>query len=126
MRKLIFLFVLLISGLCFSQGNGAIAGMVLDGELNNTPLTLASVSLEGTSLTSTSDENGYFYFENLESGTYTLVFSFVGYKSKKLEVQVTQNKQTKVATSLIASSISLNDLASLISSTAKKENKASL
>ncbi|HMC00350.1 MAG TPA: carboxypeptidase-like regulatory domain-containing protein [Flavobacteriaceae bacterium] len=126
MRKLIFLFVLLISGLCFSQGNGAIAGMVLDGELNNTPLTLASVSLEGTSLTSTSDENGYFYFENLESGSYTLVFSFVGYKSKKLEVQVTQNKQTKVATSLIASSISLNDLASLISSTAKKEDKASL
>ena len=126
MRKLIFLFVLLISGLCFSQSNGAIAGMVLDGELNNTPLTLANVSLEGTSLTSTSDENGYFYFENLESGTYTLVFSFVGYESKKLEVQVTQNKQTKVATSLIASSISLNDLASLISSTAKKENKASL
>lgn len=129
MKPFFILFVILFSGFCFAQNTGSIAGMVLDGEMDNTPLILANVSVEGTSITSTSDENGYFYFENIEKGTHTLLFNFVGYESKKVEIQVASNKQTTVDASLIASRVSLNDLASLISNsttTANIEDKASL
>ncbi|MEJ2112535.1 MAG: carboxypeptidase-like regulatory domain-containing protein [Flavobacteriaceae bacterium] len=128
MRPFFLLIAILFSGFCFGQSTGSIAGMVLDGEMDNSPLILANISVEGTSITSTSDENGYFYFENIEKGTYTLQFNFVGYESKELEVQVVSNKQTNVDASLVASSVSLNDLASLISNstTATINDKASL
>jgi hypothetical protein len=130
MKPFFILFVMLFSGFCFAQNTGAITGMVLDGEMDNAPLILANISVEGTSITSTSDENGYFYFENIENGIHTLLFDFVGYETKEIQIQVVSNKETIVDASLIASSVSLNDLASLIgngsTATAKIEDKASL
>jgi len=128
MKPFFLLFAILFSSFCLGQSTGSISGLVLDGEMDNSPLILANISVEGTSITSTSDESGYFYFENIEKGTYTLQFNFVGYESKELEVQVVSNKQTNVDASLVASSVSLNDLASLISNstTATINDKASL
>ena len=128
MKTFFLLFAILFSALGFAQNTGSIAGMVLDGEMDNAPLKFAHITIEGTSITSTSDENGYFHFENIEKGTYTLELNFVGYETKELEVQVVSNKQTNIDTSLSASSVSLNDLASLISNstTTATQDRASL
>jgi len=101
------------SGYCFAQNSGSIIGIVLDDEAYNEPLMYANVSIEGTSLKSFSDEDGLFHFDNLSDGNYTLVFSFNGYETKLLNVEVTSNKQANISTSLMAKTLSLTDLTSL-------------
>lgn len=113
MRHSIFLFIILFSGFSFAQNTGSIQGIVLDEEAFNEPLMYANISIEGTALESFSDEYGIFHFENLADGNYTLVFSFNGYETKVLTVQVASNKQTNISASLMARTIILSDLASL-------------
>jgi hypothetical protein len=125
MRQSILLFTILFSGFCFSQNTGSIMGIVLDEEFNNNPLIHANVSIKGTTQESSSDTNGIFYFNNLEEGNYTLVFSFTGYETKEYTVQIVSDKQIDVSASLIASTISFDDLA-LLSATAKQDGKSSI
>ena len=59
---------------------GEIKGIVLDHEFNNEPLIFATVAIKNTNLSTTTDLDGTFSF-NLKPGTYTLIFSFTGYKT---------------------------------------------
>ena len=59
-----------------------LAGNVIDGEFVE-PLAFANILVKGTTIGTTSDFDGKYQLE-LEPGTYTIVFSFVGYKLKKL------------------------------------------
>ena len=61
---------------------GKIAGKVIDGEFND-PLAFANVLVKGTTTGVTSDFDGNYEIE-LEEGTYTLVFSFVGYNTQEI------------------------------------------
>lgn len=113
MRQFILFFALLFSGISFAQNTGSIIGVVLDEESFNEPLIYASVTIEGTTQEVFSDENGLFHFDNLTEGNHTLLFNFVGYESKKLNVEVVTNKPTNVSASLMAKTLSLNDLTSM-------------
>ena len=113
MRRFILFTTIILSGFCYAQNTGAIIGIVLDGEAYNEPLMYANVSIEGTSLKSFSDEDGLFHFDNLSDGNYTLVFSFNGYETKVLNVEVASNKQANISTSLMSRTLSLTDLTSL-------------
>ncbi|RIA10913.1 carboxypeptidase-like protein [Flavobacteriaceae bacterium MAR_2010_72] len=121
MRYLTVLVFILFSGFCFSQNNGSIQGIVLDGEINDEPLMYANVFIEGTTVASSSDENGLFYFQNLADGNYTLVYSFAGYETKKLNVKVASSQKTSVSVSLSARTISFTDSSSLIKSEKGKD-----
>jgi len=52
---------------------------------NQTPGKGATVSLEGTSMTTTADGNGAWSFANLHGGTYTIDYSLAGYGASKTE-----------------------------------------
>lgn len=62
---------------------GTVAGNVLDGEYNNEPMAFANIIVKGTTTGTTSDFDGKYQL-NLDEGTYTLIFSFVGYQSKEI------------------------------------------
>jgi hypothetical protein len=113
MRHFILYFTILFSSISFAQNTGSIIGVVFDEESFNEPLIYVSVTIEGTTQEAFSDKNGLFHFDNLSEGNYALIFNFVGYESKKLNVKVTPNQQTNIGTSLSASGISLNELESL-------------
>ena len=121
MKQLFVIFSILISSVCLAQNSGSIHGLIMDGEMNSEPLMYANVSIDGTNLVSSSDENGLFHFENLTYGNYTLVYSFAGYETKELKIEVVSNKPTNVSVSLVAKTISLADLASLNSPDKGKE-----
>jgi hypothetical protein len=71
--------------------NGNIKGVVLDNETNNSPLAFAKVTIKNTSLSTTTDLDGSFSF-NLKSGNYTLIFSFIGYKTLEIcNIKVSKN-----------------------------------
>ncbi|MDA0792618.1 MAG: TonB-dependent receptor [Bacteroidetes bacterium] len=81
-KILLFTFsnLILFTQLTFSQFG--ITGTVIDGDFNE-PLPFANILVKETGEGATSDFDGKYTLE-LESGTYTLVFSFVGYETKQI------------------------------------------
>ena len=84
MRKKIYsLFIVSLISLGFAYTQtGTLAGNVIDGEFLE-PMAFANILTKGTTIGTTSDFEGKYELE-LESGTYTIVFSFVGYATQEI------------------------------------------
>ena len=76
-----------------SNRNGKIAGVVLDNEVENEPLIFANVTVKNTLFSTTTKPDGSFSM-SLKPGTYTLVFSFVGYKTIENENVIVASNET--------------------------------
>jgi len=82
--------ILLLSVVCYlittinlnAGTQGKLAGRVIDLQSGD-PLVGANVYLEGTSLGSSTNEDGDFIIINITPGSYTLVVDYVGYQTKK-------------------------------------------
>jgi len=106
-QALLFTF-LLISQLIFSQ-QGNVSGKVFDDEINDI-LPFASVVVKGTSIGESTDFDGKYNIP-LNPGTYTLVFSFVGYTNVEIsDVVITAGKETIVEAHLKQSSNTLEEV----------------
>jgi len=103
MRNIIFAFLLVTSVHGFGQslkmnsliGNysrsGEIEGVVTDAENENNPLVFAEILVKDTNISTETDINGSFKLL-LKPGKYTLIFSFIGYKSIEVHnVEVSTN-----------------------------------
>ena len=116
MKHIIYIAIFFISALSFAQENtGTISGNLLDFESNNQPLMFAKISIKETGADILSDEKGFFKFENLKNGEYTLVSSFTGYATKEAKIKVASNS-TNIKLVLEPSTISLEDLVSTMAS----------
>ena len=104
MKRILALIFLVTSTITYSQSfevsslliektnKGAITGTVLDNESTSEPLAFATIKVKDTDLSTTSNIDGTFSL-NLKSGVYTLIYSFVGYKTNEVKnVKVTPNK----------------------------------
>lgn len=116
MKQILYLAIFFISALSYAQNAGSISGNLLDYESNNNPLIYAKVSIKETGAQVLSNETGFFKFENLSNGEYTLVSSFIGYETKESKIKVTSNS-TNIKLVLKPSTISLEDFISTMAST---------
>ena len=82
--KKIFLFLILIGPLSYSQSN--IEGMIADEDKQ--PIPFANILIEGTTIGTSADANGHFKFTNLASGDYTIKVSYVGFKTSVQKFQL--------------------------------------
>ncbi|MEC3905913.1 carboxypeptidase-like regulatory domain-containing protein [Tamlana sp. 2201CG12-4] len=125
MKYIVFIVFLLVTATSgFAQNSGSLSGNLFDVESNNQPLAFASVKIKETNAEVLSDENGVFKFENLAEGTYTLVYSFIGYETQETQVSITSNELTTVKLYLAASTISLDDLVMAIASNETKKTSS--
>lgn len=88
--KKIITFTLLIQ-FCLSQSaqkNHFISGKITDK--NSIPLFGANVILKPSYLGSTSDENGFYRIENIDPGKYTLLITYIGYKSEQIDLYISE------------------------------------
>ncbi|MGB5420410.1 carboxypeptidase-like regulatory domain-containing protein [Algibacter sp.] len=115
MKKITYLAFFLISTFSFAQNGGSISGNLLDYESHNEPLMFAKVLIKETGAHVLSDEKGYFKFENLNNGEYTLICSFVGYQTKESKITVASDTN-HIKLVLEASTISIEDLVSTMAS----------
>ena len=119
MKHLILIANILIFSLATILGNaqeGTVAGTVMDGDFNE-PLAFSNILVKGTTTGVSSDFDGKYQLD-LEAGTYTLVFSFVGYETKEIsDVLITANKVTTIDVTL-----STNSLETVVISTSVKRN----
>lgn len=117
MKHLIYITVLFLSAFSYAQESSSIHGIVLDFESNNAPLTFAKITIKETGAKVLSNDKGFFKFENLKSGEYTLVISFIGYETKEAKIKVTSSNSNPIELVLQQTTISLEDLVATLANT---------
>ncbi|SFC89305.1 TonB-dependent receptor [Algibacter pectinivorans] len=112
----LFLFAFGLFNITNAQ-TGILTGNVIDGDYNNEPLAFANVLVKGTSTGTTSDFDGKYQLE-LNAGTYTIIFSFVGYETKEIsDVVITNGQETHLDITLAS-----NALDEIVITTSVKRN----
>ena len=111
MKRFFSLFLLFIPVIIFSQtNNGSISGEVRDA-VTKQPLPGANVTIVGTSLGTTCDEQGYYVIKNVPYGKYSIKSSILGYESStNPDVVVSPLRNKKISFELNTSTIEMNEV----------------
>ena len=109
MKHLFFLFVILFSVCTFAQGPSTISGTVTDKDMETATLPFVNISLQGTNIATTSDENGH-YSIDVKPGSYTIEFSYIGYLTSVENVLVNQSEEKSLNKSLLSDSEVLTEV----------------
>ena len=104
-KKIYSLLILLLLNYGFTSAQtGTLAGSIIDGEFVE-PMAFANVIVKGTTIGTTSDFDGKYQLE-LEPGTYTIVFSFVGYTTQEItDVVIKEGEVTPLDVTLTTNSL---------------------
>lgn len=109
-----------------AQNTGSIAGKITDQEFNNEPLPFANILIKGTTTGTTSDFDGLYQIDRLEPGSYTIVFSYLGYETVELpNIQVEAGKVTEINIPLSATEgMALDEV--VVTTVARKDSEVAL
>ena len=88
MKIYLKIFLLIFSITCNSQNN-SLAGKISYG-LENLPYV--NIYIQNTKLGTSSNEDGYYQIKNIPYGTYKIVVSSLGYKTKTIEITFNKNE----------------------------------
>jgi len=107
----------------FALGQYGIIGTVIDGDFNE-PLPFANILVLETGEGVTSDFDGKYTFE-LQAGTYSVQFSFVGYETKIItEIEVTNDEYTIIDVVINSAAQGLEEV--VVTVEAKRNREASV
>lgn len=125
MRFTLFAIFLFVTVLGYTQATGSIVGKLTDKEMNDDPLPFANVLIKGTTKGTTSDFDGLYEIAGLEPGSYTVVYSFLGYETVELTVVVESGKVSEVNVPMSATEgVSLDEV--VITTSAAKDSEVAL
>ncbi|WP_373075606.1 carboxypeptidase-like regulatory domain-containing protein, partial [Zeaxanthinibacter enoshimensis] len=126
MKRFFVLMLLLTAVQVSAQSTGSITGKLIDKEVNDEPLAFANVLLKGTTKGTTSDFDGLFEINNLEPGTYTVVFSYLGYETVEMEnVVVEAGNSTSLEVPMSATEgVALDEV--VLTTVARKDSETAL
>ena len=91
MRIAILTTSMLLCSLWLSAQTGTIRGNIYDKNTGE-PILYANIFIEGTQLATNSYSDGFFSLNNVPVGTHTLLATYIGYDSLKVEVIVTEGQ----------------------------------
>lgn len=94
MKKTFLLHLLLICGFFVHAQDFTVSGYLKDAA-SGEELLYATVSVEGTTIGANTNLYG-FYSLTIPKGTHTLVFSYIGYESKKITIDLNENMDLDV------------------------------
>lgn len=88
---------------------GSVAGRLVDAKTGS-EIAFANIVIEKSLIGTTSDVQGKFQLHGIEAGSYTLVFSHLGYKTEKLRVKIIANKTTHLLVRMQPAAFDIADL----------------
>jgi hypothetical protein len=91
------------------QALGSVSGFVTDAS-NGEKLTFANVYLEDQPLGSATNEKGYYYMHNVPTGTFTVVFSYIGYETQARVIEMREGENIQLNVELTPTSIALEEV----------------
>lgn len=110
LKKLIYMFFIIIYPTFYHGQKGSIKGQVLNAS-NNEPIAFATVYIDSTNNGTTSDIDGNYKLDNLTPGTYNVACTFVGFQKKvSYEVIVSSIKPTPLDFTLTEISTGLQEV----------------
>ena len=118
MRSILSVFLLVGFSLAATAQSAKIKGSVTT--TTNTPLSGATIELSQTTLGTTTDENGNFILSNIPSGNYRLMLSYVGFKTKYVDLSVSENTTKDLGAFQLEEA---QEMLGVISINGKKHNK---
>ncbi len=126
MRTLLVTLLMLVAVYSSAQDTGSIVGLLTDKEVNNEPLAFANVLIKGTTKGTTSDFDGLYEIADLEPGTYTVVYSYLGYETVEIpDVQVEAGKVTTIDIPMSANEgVALDEV--VVTTVARKDSEVAL
>jgi len=109
-RKLIcILTAVFCTGSALFAGTAGIIGMVTDSTTGE-PLIGTNISLKGTGMGAASDLNGKYLIPNVPAGSYTLIASYIGYKTKTYKIQLKEGEYQRLNIKLTAVTLSTEEV----------------
>ena len=118
-------FAVLVCGVAWAQtdNDAHLVGHVLD-EATGEHLPFVNVQIKGTSIGTVTDESGHYFLKNLPVGRQIVVFSFVGYETEELPVQIVANKTVELKAVIREVSRQLNSVVVTANRYATKRQEA--
>ena len=107
-----------------TPGPGRVRGTVTD-TTNGQPIPSANVVLRGTSLGASTNSAGFYHISSVPGGTYTLVVSQVGYRTKSVIVTIHADEILQVNIDLIPSVIEKEEML-IVGEKPQRVNEANL
>ncbi|MBK9730173.1 MAG: TonB-dependent receptor [Chitinophagaceae bacterium] len=89
--------------------DGSLQGTITDN-ISNFPITGLIVSMEEEHLSTVTDSNGYYQFDNIPVKLYTITFRKEDYLTREMKISISENKSTVLDIALTPGIISLPDL----------------
>jgi len=108
LSSIILLFLLALSFDLRAQETGALRGQVVDE--NGEPLPGANVVLKSTQKGTATDNDGQFLLRDLPTGDQVIVFSFIGYENKEINISIRPGKVVERDISLTPRNIQSDEL----------------
>lgn len=109
MKFQLLIFTLFFASLSLAQNKGTVSGTLTDKEANNATLPFANAVIKGTTIGITTDENGQ-YTLGIDPGTYTIVFSFLGYENAEETFTITAGETVTINKALGSGAYTLQDV----------------
>jgi len=103
MHNMFLLFFFLI------HGYGSVSGFVTDAS-NGEKLAYANVYLENTEYGGATNEKGYYIIQNIPSGDYRIMYSYIGYSLKTLHIQIQPDQNTTMNIELSPEVIEMEEI----------------
>jgi outer membrane receptor for ferrienterochelin and colicins len=116
--KIYLLIMLFLCGPAVLSQNALIKGVV---KSDTNLIGFASVGLIGTSIGTTTNENGIYKISNINAGKYILRISAIGYKTYEKLVVLKENDVLTISVNLIADALGLDEV--VVSGTMKEVSK---
>ena len=108
MKKLLIISLIFICSNIFAQ-TGNIRGFVYDKE-SGEPIMFCNVFLKGTSIGAATDVNGMYNISKVQAGEYTIIATYLGYDSSKVNITLKNGQILSQNLELKESSIKLNEI----------------
>ncbi len=104
---LLFIFSLITINVLSQDAN--IRGFIYEKE-SGEPILFCNVFLEGTTIGSSTDINGMYNIPKIKAGNYTIVATFIGYDTTKININLAANQILTKNIEISKSSIKLNEV----------------
>lgn len=112
-RKIKYRFYLILTAIFFTgmsvyaQTSGKLSGRVVDTK--GEPLIGANILVQGTSMGTTTDLQGYYTILNIRTGKYSVEYRYIGYQTKIVEdIKITPDQTTQINVRLDEKAIESN------------------
>lgn len=120
---LVFMLLCTMSVFAQEEYDAHLIGHVLDEETGE-HLPYVNVQVKGTNIGTVTDESGHYFLKNLPLGKQMIVFSYVGYETVELPVNIEEHKTTELCAIIREISQQLNNVVVTANRYATKRQEA--